>query len=170
MVLQCPAGCCESLGNQSNHACFVFRCQLTLANCTQSLLNTDLDTQSKTHREYTKLESQEPLHECIPPSSSKWVGFQCWCEERRLDPLTCAVRSIFSFQQCLLKKGLTHTTIKVYALAVSSCHESFGERPILSQCLVKYFLHSVSRQHPVIHASISLWELPLVPETMAKEL
>lgn len=78
----------------------------------------------------------------------EWLGYQRWCEERRLDPLTCAVGEILSFLQHLVEKGLSHSTVKVYAAAVSSCHEGFGDRPVFPHPLVKRFLQGIRRQWP----------------------
>ena len=51
---------------------------------------------------------------------AKWLGFQCWCEERRLDPLTCAVVEVLSYLQYLVEKVLRHATVKVCVAVVSS--------------------------------------------------
>ena len=84
---------------------------------------------------------------------AKWLGFQCQCKGRRLDPLTCAVGEVLSFLQYLVDKGLSHVTVKLYAAAVSSCHEGFGNRPVFTHPLVKHFLQGVRRQRPVMHVS-----------------
>lgn len=77
---------------------------------------------------------------------AKWLGFQRWCIEKEMDPITCSVGSNLSFLQGLMEKGLSHSTIKVYAAAISSCHEGFGDRPIFTHPLVKRFLQGVRRQ------------------------
>ena len=74
---------------------------------------------------------------------AKWLGFQCWCKERRLDPLTCAVREVLSFLQYLVENGLSHATVKMYAAGVSSCHEGFGDRPVFAHLPHEIFLAGV---------------------------
>ena len=49
---------------------------------------------------------------------AKWLGFQRWCKERRMHALTCAVGGVLSFLQYLVEKGLSHATVKVYAVDV----------------------------------------------------
>lgn len=65
---------------------------------------------------------------------AKWLGFQHWCEERSLDFLSRTVRSVLSFLQCLVDKGLVHATIQVYAVAFSSCHKGLGDSFSATSC------------------------------------
>ena len=90
----------------------------------------------------------------------KWLGFQRWCKERGIEPLSCELGSILSFLQLLVDRGLAHSTVKVYAAAISSCHEGFDGRSAFSQLL--RFLQGVRRLRPVVHASAPQWDLPLV--------
>lgn len=83
---------------------------------------------------------------------AKWLGFQHWCEERRLDPLTCAVGEALSFLQYLVIRSC-HATVRVYAATVSSYYEGFGDRPVFAHPLVKCFLQGDRRQHPVMSVS-----------------
>ena len=52
--------------------------------------------------------------------------------------------------------------IKLYAAAVSSCHEVFGDRRVFSHPVVKLFLQGTRRQCLVMDAASPQWELPLV--------
>ncbi|XP_045919663.1 uncharacterized protein LOC123979658 [Micropterus dolomieu] len=63
--------------------------------------------------------------------------------------------------QGLMEKGLSHSTIKVYAVAISSCYEGFGDRPVFTHPLVKSFLQGVRRQRPVLRVSAPQCDLPL---------
>lgn len=58
---------------------------------------------------------------------AKCLGFQQWskCEKRGWTG--------GSFQQCLLDRVLSHDTIKLYTTTISSCHEDFGDRPLVSR-------------------------------------
>jgi len=100
---------------------------------------------------------------------AKWSGFQRWCEERGVDPLTCPVGDTLSFLQLLVDRGLSHATIKVYAAAISSCHEGLGGSPVFAHPLVKRFLQGVRRQRPVTRTSVPQWELPLVLEALTRD-
>ena len=42
-----------------------------------------------------------------------------------MEPLSCELGSILSFLQLLVHRGLAHSTVEVYAAAISSCHEGF---------------------------------------------
>ena len=44
----------------------------------------------------------------------KWLGFLRWCEERKIEPLSCELGSILSYLQLLVDRGLAHSTVKVY--------------------------------------------------------
>ena len=67
--------------------------------------------------------------------------------------MSSTLGSILSYIQLLVDKGLAHATVKVYAAAISSCHEGFGGRPVFSQPLMKRFLQGIRRQRPVVHVS-----------------
>ena len=60
-------------------------------------------------------------------------------------------------------------TVKVYAAAISSCHEGFGGRSAFSQPLMLRFLRGVRGLRPVVHASAPQWDLPLVLEALVTE-
>lgn len=90
-----------------------------------------------------------------------WLGFQHWCKERNLDPLSYTVMLVLSFLQCLVGKRLVYPTIKVIAAAISFCHDDFGNRLIFSHPTRKCFLQGVKRQCPVMRESSLHWELQL---------
>lgn len=100
---------------------------------------------------------------------TKWLGFQHWCEGRDADPLTCSVGDILSFLQLLVDRGLSHATVKVYAAAISSCHEGLGGGPVFAHPLVKRFLQGVRRLRPATRTSVPQWELPLVLEALTRD-
>ncbi len=54
------------------------------------------------------------------------------------------------------------STVKTYAVAISSCHKGFGERSVFAHPLVKRFLKGVRRQRPVTCPLEPQWDLPLV--------
>ena len=67
-----------------------------------------------------------------------------------------------------MDRGLSHTTVKVYAAAISSCHEGWSGVQVFAHPLVKRFLQGVRRQRPVARTSVPQWELPLVLEALTK--
>jgi len=71
-----------------------------------------------------------------------------------------------SFLQLLVDRGLAHSTVKMYAAAISSCHEGFGGRSAFSQPMSR-FLQGVRRLRPVVHVSTPQWDLPLVLKALA---
>jgi len=73
--------------------------------------------------------------------------------------------SILSYLQLLVDRGLAHSTVKVYAAAISSCHEGFDGRSAFTQPLMSRFLQGVRR----LHASAPQWDLPLVLEALVTE-
>ena len=99
---------------------------------------------------------------------AKWLGFQRWCIGRGEDPLACSLPEVLSFLQLLMDRGLAHATIKVYAAAISSCHEGWGGTHVFAHPLVKRFLQGVRRRRPVTRTSVPQWELPLVLEALCK--
>lgn len=100
---------------------------------------------------------------------AKWLSFQCWREERGVDPLASPVGDTLSFLQLLVDRGLSHATIKVYAAAISSCHEGLGRGLVFAHPLVKQFLQGVRRLQPVACTSVPQWELLLVLEVLTRD-
>ena len=92
-----------------------------------------------------------------------------WCEERSLEPLSGILGSILAHLHLMVDKGLAHSTVKVYAAAISSCHEGFSGRSAFSQPLLTRFLQGVRRHRPVVHVSTPQWDLPLVLEALVTE-
>ena len=95
---------------------------------------------------------------------SKWVAFARWCGEREVAPESCSVETILEFLQHLLDQGsgLAASTVKVYACAISACHEGFAKTTVFGHPLVKRFLTGVRRLRPVRKATAPPWDLLLV--------
>ena len=87
-----------------------------------------------------------------------------------MEPLSCELGSILSYLQLLVDRGLAHSTVKVYAAAISSCHEGFNGRSAFSHPLMSRFLQAVRRLRPVVHTSAPQWDLPLVFEALGPHL
>lgn len=95
-------------------------------------------------------------------SYSKWFAFQRWCVERDTDPKLCPLPLVLTFLQLLVDKRLALSTVKTYAVAISSCHEGAGERSVFAHLLVKRFLKVVRRQQAVTLPMTPQWDSPLV--------
>lgn len=52
----------------------------------------------------------------------KWSVFSAWCTARCADPLSCDISLTLSFQQELLDKGRTPSTLKVNVAAIAAFH------------------------------------------------
>ncbi|KAK2891979.1 hypothetical protein Q8A73_017644 [Channa argus] len=88
---------------------------------------------------------------------AKWSSFQRWCSERGVSASSCPLPRVLSFLQTLLDRGLSLSTVKTYAAAISSCHEGFGDRSVFSHPLLKRF----SRGALVVSPFEPLEQVPL---------
>ncbi|KAK2915176.1 hypothetical protein Q8A73_005770 [Channa argus] len=93
---------------------------------------------------------------------AKWSSFQRWCSERGVSASSCPLPRVLSFLQTLVDRGLSLSTVKTYAAAISSCHEGFGDRSVFSHPLLKRFLRGVRRQRPLLRPLAPPWDLSLV--------
>ncbi len=70
----------------------------------------------------------------------KWNLFTSWCRDRQLDPVNCPVGSVLEFLQARFSAGLTHSTLKVYVVAITAyhaplCGQSVGRHPLVTRFL-----------------------------------
>ena len=102
--------------------------------------------------------------------SGKWAAFARWCGEREVAPESCSVETILEFLQHLLDQGsgLAASTIKVYACAISACHEGFAKTTVFGHPLVKRFLTGARRLRPVRKTTAPPWDLLLVLDALCK--
>lgn len=98
--------------------------------------------------------------------AAKWGVFVQWCTDRQFDPLCCEVSQVLEFLQFLLDSQRAASTIKVYAAAISACHEGFASGPVFSHPLIARFLRGARRLRPVTRAVAPQWELQLVLEAL----
>ncbi|KAK2902453.1 hypothetical protein Q8A73_012199 [Channa argus] len=101
---------------------------------------------------------------------AKWSSFQRWCSERGVSASSCPLPRVLSFLQTLVDRGLSLSTVKTYAAAISSCHEGFGDRSVFSPPLLKRFLRGVSRQRPLLRPLAPPWDLSLVLRALVVSL
>ncbi len=98
----------------------------------------------------------------------KWRLFTSWCGDRQLDPVNCPVGTVLEFLQARLSAGLTHSTLKVYVVAVSAYHTSLGGQSVGRNPLVTRFLHGALRLRPPVRSRISPWDLAVVLDALCR--
>ena len=102
--------------------------------------------------------------------ASRWRAFMQWCGKQNLDPVSCPVEIFLCFLQSLFDEGLAASTVRVYAAAISACHEGFAKTTLFSHPLVKRFLAGVCRLRPPPRASTPTWDLSLVLDALCRPL
>ena len=100
--------------------------------------------------------------------AQKWSVFVDWCVERRIDPGSCAVEPVLEFLRSLFDKNRAASTIRVYAAAISACHEGFPKGPVFSHPYVKRFLKGCVRLRPVVRTVVPSWDLQLVLRALCR--
>ena len=96
----------------------------------------------------------------------KWAIFERWCTEAGVDPLTCSIVPILNFLQSLLDGQRAPSTVKVYAAAISACHEGFTGVTVFTHPLVNRFLRGARRARPVARSVAPQWDLSLVLDAL----
>ncbi len=74
----------------------------------------------------TMAEARAPSTRCL--YALKWSVFSAWCQDRNLDPVTSDVSVVLSFQQEMLDKQRSSSTIKVYAAPIAAFHVPIAGR------------------------------------------
>ena len=100
--------------------------------------------------------------------AAKWSVFVGWCAERRVQPESCAVELILEFLRSMFDKGRAASTIRVYAAAISACHEGFPRGAVFSHPYVKRFLKGCVRLRPVVRTVVPSWDLQLVLRALCR--
>ncbi len=83
----------------------------------------------------------------------KWRLFTSWCGERQLDPVYCPVGTVLEFLQAQFSTGLTHSTLKVYMVAITAYHAPPGGQS--AGPLVTRFLRGALR--PPAREAYAMW-------------
>ena len=100
--------------------------------------------------------------------AAKWGVFVRWCTDRQVDPKSCNVGHILDFLHLLYDQGWAASTIKVYAAAISACHEGFPKGPVFSHPWVKRFIAGTRRLRPATHTVAPPWDLQLVLDALCR--
>ncbi len=69
----------------------------------------------------------------------KWAIFSTWCQDRDLDPVISDVSVVLSFQQEMLDKQRSSSTIKVYAAAIAAFHAPIAGRSVGRDIAVTFY-------------------------------
>ncbi|KAL0189459.1 hypothetical protein M9458_016558, partial [Cirrhinus mrigala] len=94
----------------------------------------------------------------------KWKLFTSWCGHHLQDPVNCPVGTVLEFLQDRLSAGLTHSTLKVYVVAISACHAPLGGLSMGKNPLVACFLCGALRMRPPVRPRVPSWDLSMVLE------
>ncbi len=84
----------------------------------------------------------------------KWKLFTSWCGDRQLDPVNCPVGSVLEFLQARLSAGSTHSTLKVYVVAITAYHAPLGGQSVGRNPLVTSFLRGALRLRPPVRSHV----------------
>ena len=98
---------------------------------------------------------------------NRWKLFSDWCNRNAADPVRCPVATVLEFLQSLLDSGRSHSTLRVYASAISSRHERVDGATVGGHRLVSLFLRGALRLRPPRTLRAPAWDLPLVLEAMS---
>ncbi len=98
----------------------------------------------------------------------KWRLFTSWCGDRQLDPVNCPIGTILEFLQACFSAGLTHSTIKVYVVAIAAYHAPLGGQSVGRHPLVTRFLRGALRLRPPVRSRVPTWDLAVVLEALCK--
>ncbi len=98
----------------------------------------------------------------------KWRLFTSWCGDRQLDPVSCPIGTVLEFLQARFSTGLTHSTLKVYVVAIAAYHDPLGGQSVGKDPLVTRFLHGVMRLRPPVRSPVPPWDIAVVLEALRR--
>ncbi|KAL0164598.1 hypothetical protein M9458_040351, partial [Cirrhinus mrigala] len=86
----------------------------------------------------------------------KWKLFTSWCGRHQQDPVNCPVGSVLEFLQDRLSAGLTHSTLKVYVVAIAAYDAPLGGLSVGKN----------PRLRPPVRPCVPSWDLSVVLEAL----
>ncbi len=92
----------------------------------------------------------------------KWSVFSTWCTAHSADLISYDISLILSFQQELLDKGHSPSTLKVYVAAIAASHAPLAGQSVGRNNLVVHFLKGSRRLNPPRPITVPTWDLPTV--------
>ncbi len=78
------------------------------------------------------------------------------------------VGTVLKFVQARLSAGLTHSSLKVYVVAILAYHTSLGGQSVGRHPLVTHFLRGALRLRPPVRSRIPPWDLAVVLEALCR--
>ncbi|KAI2655953.1 Transposon Tf2-6 polyprotein [Labeo rohita] len=94
--------------------------------------------------------------------------FTSWCGEHQQDPVNCPVGTVLEFLQACFSTGLSHSTLKVYVVAILAYHAPLGGLSMGKDPLVTCFLHGVLRLRPPVRPHVPTWDLAVALEALCR--
>ncbi len=82
------------------------------------------------------------------------------------NPVNCLIGTVLEFLQARLSTGLTHSTLKVYVVAISAYHSALCGQSVVRNPLLTRFLHGALRLRPPVRSRLPSWELAVVFEDL----
>ncbi|KAL2095682.1 hypothetical protein ACEWY4_007830 [Coilia grayii] len=98
--------------------------------------------------------------------ANRWKLFSAWCLTQGVEPTRCPLPTILLILQSLFDKGLTPSTIKVYAAAISAQLARVDGQTVGSHPLVAGFLKGALRLRQPRRSRVPKWDLPLVLQAL----
>ncbi len=89
----------------------------------------------------------------------KWSVFSTWCLDRGENS---DLSVVLSFQQELLDKGRSPSTLKVYVAAIVASHAPIAGQSLGRNTSVVRFLRGAKRLNPPRPLTVPTWDLPMV--------
>ncbi len=96
----------------------------------------------------------------------KWRLFTSWCGDRQFDPVNCPIGTVLEFLQARFSTGLTHSTLRVYVVAIATHHAPMGGQSVGKDPLNARFLCGVMRLRPRVQSCVPPWDLVVVLESL----
>ncbi|KAL2087997.1 hypothetical protein ACEWY4_016825 [Coilia grayii] len=95
--------------------------------------------------------------------ANRWKLFSAWCLTQGW---RCPLPTVLLFLQSLFDMGLTPSTIKVYAAAITAQHARVDGRTVGSHPLMARFLKGALHLRPPRRSRVPTWDLPLVLQAL----
>ena len=95
----------------------------------------------------------------------KWCG---WCDQQKVDPISCDVKFLVNFLAELFKQGLQHRSINTVRSAVSMTHNQVEGVPIGQHPLISRLMRGVYNSRPPQPRYSLMWDVEVVVQYIKK--
>ena len=93
---------------------------------------------------------------------SAWCKWDCWCDQRKIDPFSCDIRFFVNFLAELFDQGLQHRSISAIRSAVSMTHNQIEGTPIGQHPMVTRLLKGIHNSRPPQPRYSEMWDVDVV--------